>query len=275
MLQDSRLMPAISARRVRVLPPRPGPPADGVSLAVRRASDVGVGFLSLSISGGQAIFDRFLPGAVPANPHHESIARQIGRAATGIALVAESQALAACETLERLGQHAIGTARQVPVVRDVLVGIDSSMTRWAERGDAELERRQAVVTDFVAGALPALVDAVFERVDFTALAVRLPVAEIVAALDVNAILEVVDVNTILRHVDVDALLARIDLGPIVAEVLTEVDVGGIVRESTGSITNDAVDGARLTAMRLDGFVARIADRILLRGTDDRNAGLDR
>jgi hypothetical protein len=55
-------------------------------------------------------------------------------------------------------------------------------------------------------------------------------------------------------------------------VLDEVDIGGIVRESTGSITSDAVDGARLTAMRLDGFVGRVADKVLLRRTSDR-AGL--
>jgi hypothetical protein len=37
-----------------------------------------------------------------------------------------------------------------------------------------------------------------------------------------------------------------------------------VRQSTGSITGDAIDGGRVTAMRLDGFVDRVVDRILLR-----------
>ena len=269
-----------------------------MSVAVRRASDVSVGLFSLSVGAVQAVFERFLPGPTSSDPHNESIARHLGRAATGVALVAEARALAAGEAVERMSQRAIDTARQVPVVRDVLVGIDSSMTRWAERGDAELERRQALVTEFATRMVPALIDAFFERVDLAALAARVPLADIVAAIDLDAILEHIDVDAILarvdveallaridadalvsrvdadgliRRVDVDALLHRIDLGPIVAEVLTEVDVGSIVRESTGSITGDAVDGARLTAMRLDGFVGRVADRILLRGAGDRNA----
>jgi hypothetical protein len=74
----------------------------------------------------------------------------------------------------------------------------------------------------------------------------------------------------MNRVDVAALLDRIDLSSIVGEVLDEVDIGSIVRESTGSITGDAVDGARVTAMRVDTFVGRVADRILLRGANDRS-----
>ncbi len=62
--------------------------------------------------------------------------------------------------------------------------------------------------------------------------------------------------------------------PIVDRVLADVDVGGIVRESTGSITSDAVDGARISAMRLDNFVGRVADRVLLRGSTERNPATD-
>lgn len=300
-------MSDISPRRVRVLPQRSGPPPDGLTVAVRRASDVGIGLLGLSTHAVSDIAERFLPGSATKGPHDESIVRQVGRAATGIALVSEQRVLAASGALERMSQRAVETARQVPVVRDVLVGIDSSLTRWSERGDAELERRQTVVIEFAARAVPALFDAFFERVDFAAVVHRVPLADIVAAIDLNAVLEQVDLNAVLARVDVDALLERIDadalmgridvdallgridvdllmsrvdieamlnridLGPVVAEVLTEVDVGGIVRESTGSITNDAVDGARLTAMRLDTFIGRVADRILLRGQHDRSA----
>jgi hypothetical protein len=48
------------------------------------------------------------------------------------------------------------------------------------------------------------------------------------------------------------------------EIMEVVDIGAIVRQSTGSITGDAVDGGRVTAMRFDGFVDRVVDRILFR-----------
>jgi hypothetical protein len=114
------------------------------------------------------------------------------------------------------------------------------------------------------------VDALLARVDVDALMTRIDAEAVVARVDANALVQRVDVDALMNRVDVGALLARVDLTSIVAEVLDEVDIGAIVRESTGSITNDAVDGARLTAMRLDGFVGRVADRMLLRGAADRS-----
>jgi len=170
----------------------------------------------------------------------------------------------------------------------VLVGFGSFVSRWSARADLEEARRRAVTIDFFSRLVPAVADAIIERVDIGAVVRRVPLAEIIAAIDIDELLDQVDMNAILAHVDVDALLERIDVDGIVArvdiaamldrvdmtsivgEVLDEVDIGGIVRESTGSITSDAVDGARLTAMRLDGFVGRVADRVLLRGAHDRS-----
>ncbi len=225
---------------------------------------------------------------------------------TGVALVAEQRALDAAGAIEQLTQRSWDLARRVPILRDALIGVDASIARWSERGDVEQLRQQTVVTDFVAQLLPAIFDALLERVDFGAVVARVPLADIVGAIDLGAVVEQVDLDAVLAQVDVDALLRRIDvdalleridvdglleridvdglmtridldallgrveLGPIVADVLDDVDIGGIVRESTGSISGDAVDGARLTAMRLDTFVGRVADRVLLRGRTDRN-----
>jgi len=67
-------------------------------------------------------------------------------------------------------------------------------------------------------------------------------------------------------VDVGALLERIDVGALMSRVyidamLTRVDIEGLMTR---------IDGARLTAMRLNGFVGRVADRVLLRRTSDRS-----
>jgi hypothetical protein len=59
-------------------------------------------------------------------------------------------------------------------------------------------------------------------------------------------------------------MQRVDIAPMADEIISEVDIGAIVRQSTGSITGDAVDGGRLTAMRIDGFVDKVVDKILLR-----------
>jgi len=275
-----------TSARVRVI--QPGPP-EGVVALTRRFSELGIGAASISVDAVLDAVDRFLP-AEPGGRRDPTILRELARAATGVAIVTEQRALDAAEAVELTAQRAVAIGGQVPIVRDVLVGFGSFVARWSARADLEEARRRAVTIEFFSRLVPAVADAVIERVDIGAVVRRVPLAEIIAAIDIDALLDQVDMNAILAHVDVDALLERIDVDGIVArvdiaamldrvdmtsivgEVLDEVDIGGIVRESTGSITGDAVDGARLTAMRLDGFVGRVADKMLLRRTSDR-AGL--
>ena len=275
-----------TSARVRVIPP--GPP-EGVVALTRRFSELGIGAASISVDAVLDAVDRFLPAA-PGGRRDPTILRELARAATGMAIVTEQRALDAAEAVELTAQRAVAIGGQVPIVRDVLVGFGSFVARWSARADIEEARRRAVTIDFFSRLVPAVADAILERVDVGAVVRRVPLADIIAAIDIDELLDQVDMNAILAHVDVDALLERIDVDGIVArvdisamldrvdmtsivgEVLDEVDIGGIVRESTGSITSDAVDGARLTAMRLDGFVGRVADKVLLRRTSDR-AGL--
>jgi len=272
-----------TSARVRVVPP--GPP-EGIVALTRRFSELGLGAASISLDAVLDAVDRFRP-AEPGGRREPTMLRELARAATGMAIVTEQRCLDAAEAMELTAQRAVAVGGQVPIVRDVLVGFGSFVARWSARADLEEARRRAVTIDFFSRLVPAVADAILERVDVAAVVRRVPLADIIAAIDIDALLDQVDMNAILAHVDVDALLERIDVDGIVArvdisamldrvdmtsivgEVLDEVDIGGIVRESTGSITSDAVDGARLTAMRLDGFVGRVADKVLLRRTSDR------
>ena len=76
--------------------------------------------------------------------------------------------------------------------------------------------------------------------------VGLPLREVAARLDVNAVVE------------------RVDLARITEQVLDEVDVGHIVRESSGAMAAETVDAVRMQGMRVDGFLSRVVDRLLAR-----------
>lgn len=271
--------------RVRVLPA--GPPEGVVSLS-RRVSDLGLGAASIGVEAMLDAVERFRPNGSAERHREPTLLREMARAATGMALVAEERAVTVAEAMELGAQRAVEVGSQMPIVRDALVGFSSFLGRWSARADLEQARRRAETTDFLARMIPAVVDAMIERIDIGAVVQRVPLAEILGAVDIDALLGQVDLNQVLEHVDVDALiqrvdvdglmtrvdvaalLDRIDLSSIVGEVLDEVDIGSIVRESTGSITGDAVDGARVTAMRVDTFVGRVADRVLLRGAHDRS-----
>jgi hypothetical protein len=65
-------------------------------------------------------------------------------------------------------------------------------------------------------------------------------------------------------VDVDAVLARVDLPALTEQVIDEVDLGEIIRESSSTMASETVDALRVQGMRVDGLVSRVVDRILLR-----------
>ena len=88
--------------------------------------------------------------------------------------------------------------------------------------------------------------------------------KIIDRVDVEKIIDRVNVDAIVGRVDVQAIMGKVDIAPMANEIIAEVDIGAIVRESTGSITGDAVDSGRVSAMRLDDFGDRIVDRILFR-----------
>jgi hypothetical protein len=72
-------------------------------------------------------------------------------------------------------------------------------------------------------------------------------------------------------VDVDAVVARVDLPGLTEQVMDEVDLGEIIRESSSTMANETVDTLRVQGMRADRLVSRVVDRILQR-RDDRQTG---
>ncbi len=108
------------------------------------------------------------------------------------------------------------------------------------------------------------VEKIIDRVDVEKIIDRVDVEKIIDRVDVEKIIDRVDINAIVGRVDMQGIMGEIDIAPMAQDIIATVDIGAIVRQSTGSITGDVVDGGRLTAMRIDGFIDRVADRILFR-----------
>lgn len=108
------------------------------------------------------------------------------------------------------------------------------------------------------------VDEVAARVDVDRIIERVDVDAIAAKVDVNAIAAKVDVDRIAAGVDVDAVIGRVDLVGLSNEVIEGVDLPRIIRESTSTMSTEAVRGARSQGMAADdavaGFVGRLFGR---------------
>jgi hypothetical protein len=81
-------------------------------------------------------------------------------------------------------------------------------------------------------------------------------------VDLTPVVEqVVDLDSLVATVDVDAIIDRLDLVTLVQAVIAEIDLPGIIRESTGSVASSTVRGVRMQSISADVAVARAVDRI--------------
>jgi hypothetical protein len=109
-----------------------------------------------------------------------------------------------------------------------------------------------------------VVDTTLDQIDLTSLAL--------ARIDMERILARVDVNELAARVDLAAMVERLDLAKIAEEVIEELDVGELIRDSTGSMATETVEGIRVQGMNADIFVSRLVDRAFgRRGDDDARA----
>jgi hypothetical protein len=115
----------------------------------------------------------------------------------------------------------------------------------------------------IAGSLD--VDVVLDRMDLTEVVLKR--VDLVAVVD--AVLDRMDLTDIvLKRVDlvkvVDAVLDQMDLIALANEIIDGVDLPEIIRESTGSMASETVQGVRMQGIGADQAVGRAVDRLLLR-----------
>jgi hypothetical protein len=219
----------------------------------------------------------------------------LAAAALGLALETRRRSVdAAVAAAGRLGaplgllaRPALALARgSVAVARHHL-----DLDGWAARGLAGQRRAQEAAARTMQSLIAALaaavldeidLDAVVGRVDLDRILERVDPNQVAARIDLNAIIERIDIDAIAARIDLDAIAARLDLDAIVArvdidavlarvdlpeltvQVIEEVDLGEIIRESSSTMASETVDALRVQGMRVDGLVSRVVDRILLR-----------
>ena len=117
------------------------------------------------------------------------------------------------------------------------------------------------------------VDAIVQRMDLDAVVRRVDVDAIAQRIDIDAIADRIDLDRVVARLDIDAIVAEVDLNAIVdrlnvvglaEEVINEIDLPEIIRESTGSMASQVVRDARMQSVDADEAVSRLVDRLLRR-----------
>ena len=221
--------------------------------------------------------------------------RLLAAAAFGLAVEAQRRSMhAAAAVATRFGSPLKVMARPAAALARGSVAVARhhlDLDGWAARGVAEQRGAQEAAARAASALIAALVaavldevdldqvvarvdldqvlaridlDRVVDRINLNQIAARIDLDEIVDRIDIDAIAKRIDLDAIVGRVDIDAILARVDLPGLTEQVIDEVDLGEIIRESSSTMASETVDALRVQGMRVDGVVSRIVDRILLR-----------
>jgi hypothetical protein len=139
--------------------------------------------------------------------------------------------------------------KRLPVVGPwVHRGVDE----LSERGDRWTTQNLDPIKARVMPVVGQLVDLVLDEIDLNAL-----------------VRERLDLSALVAEIDIDAVIDRIDLIALADKVIDGVDLPGIIRESTSSVTAEVMTDVRSQGERADDRVARVVDRVLGRDRDQR------
>ena len=112
------------------------------------------------------------------------------------------------------------------------------------------------------------IDRILERVDLDVVIARVDVDAIAERLDVNRVADRLDTGRVVARTDLVAIVDRLDLATIAEEVIDEIDLPRLVRESSGIMANETVQTVRVQGMNADRLVSRVVDRVLRREARD-------
>ena len=82
------------------------------------------------------------------------------------------------------------------------------------------------------------------------------VAQVLQRLDLTGIVE--------EYVDIEEIVEGLDLVAITNQIMAEIDLPEIIRQSTGSVASETLRGVRMQAITADDAVSKLGERFRLR-----------
>jgi hypothetical protein len=120
------------------------------------------------------------------------------------------------------------------------------------------------------------IDRILNRIDIDAIVATVDLDAIIDRIPIDRILNRIDIDAIAARIDIDAIIARIDVSGIARQVIDDIDLPEIIRESSGAMASETVVGVRMRGIEADERINRIVDRVLLRrhGRLDQGPSVD-
>src|SRR5262249_47871255 len=176
----------------------------------------------------------------------------VGLAAEGTRRVVDAAAAAAAAA-ER-GASAVMQHQPVPATVDRVRG---EINQWGERGREALHTTETTTMDFGLGVVAQIVPTVVARLDLPAIVEQIDIPAILDRIDLDAMVDRVDGEGIAHRLDLTAIaqgvldqldltaisqrvLDQLDLTAVSMRVIDELELGELIRESSSTVTVEAV-----------------------------------
>ncbi len=236
-----------------------------------RLTRIGIG---AALALGRAAVAALAPAGEPPD-RVDALSEVFGEPAkTDVPMLLAAVAFATAMRVDRLTSPAARTARRA--ARTAVCIADLSplhpyLTRWrtdathrSERARLDAEGARVRVTDRCGELMDELIAEVVRHVDVDEVISRVDVDAIVSRVDLNRVVDRLDLNRVVDQVDVDRAVHRVDLAALTEEILDQVEVESIIRESTESMTDETVALLRQRAAGADRRLALTIDRVFRR-----------
>ncbi len=212
-------------------------------------------------------------------------------AAIGLAAVTAGVAITATRRIARAAAP-LGNAVLHPPLLTEKLHLGRTVDALAGRGREVVTATTVDLDRIVAILVPAVIREVLDTLDLNALILeRIDLDRVVQQVDIGAVVDRVDIDGVAKRIDLDAIADRVDLDRIVArldldavvarvdlnavverldivglaeEVINEIDMPEIIRDSTGSMASQVVRDARMHSIDADEALSHFVDRMLRR-----------
>jgi hypothetical protein len=282
-------------------PARSRDSVDRFYAAVGGATRLSLKALGLVASGIEGAARRARPRSAPAPDSDPDAPAEDERSSVETAEVLALGAVAiGAEVARRVFARAAWAASQAEHGATALIShrplrgpvdrLTGSAEPWDERARKALSEGQQVTTDRGLDLAAEIATRIVDRLDIDAIVDRVDIERILARVDLNEVAGRLDVDAVAARLDLERVIGRLDLPAITEgvidqldltaiaqrvineldlttiakQVIDELELSEVIRESTGTVTVDAVDALRVGGMNADRLVARVVDRILMR-----------
>jgi hypothetical protein len=151
------------------------------------------------------------------------------------------------------------------IVRRRLTEFEARVRELNDQWSRERPASEESATSFVKRLLPEVTGAVLDQLDLTQLVIdHLDIDKLINAVDLDRVIERVDIDGIVRRVDLDGIIGRVDMVAIADQLIEDIDVPELIRESTNAVTSETVRSVRMRSAEADMLLRRAVDRLLFR-----------